>query len=92
VENPRQGFGDGEVLEMADVEFLVEVRCEAFEDDRLCGRCVEERQFVVRRREVVVVEAVLLNVGVTGRQVSEATPGNRNRRLRKAARACTAGA
>src|SRR5262249_36912887 len=78
-----------EVLEMADVELLVEVGCEAFEDDRLCGGRLRQRQLEVGSGEVIVVEAVGEGVGVTGRQVSEDTPWSRNPHPRTMVAVCT---
>jgi len=55
LENPGQGVGLGQILEVADVQLLVEVGREAFQDHRLGRRGLQGRQHVVGRREVVVV-------------------------------------
>jgi hypothetical protein len=70
---------------VADVQLLVQVGGEAFEDDRLTWRLRQGRQLVVGRGEVVVVEAGLLFVVIAGRQISEGTPWNRNRLPARAA-------
>jgi hypothetical protein len=87
LQDPREGVGHGQILEMADVQLLVQVGGKALQHNGLGGRGWQRRQLVAGFGEVVIVEAVLDFVVVAWGQVSEETPWNRSLFLRRAVEA-----